>query len=452
MTPPGTPSYWHPKEEEEEDEKREASCEKKEVVGRITRARSQRNLKPEFDAVANLSVRMSTLSTPSKKLRAGTGLGEGALVGLPAVSPETPAANAEPLPGTRGGARKRSSQQKGKRKASQEEPEPGHSPAHTHKVHNTRRNIALRQPRGVAQGGAQGRARAVEEVVTCVLSSEALVETPDEGPAAVHVEAGHVAGRDGLLNGVSAAALATSAAALATSATAVAPGEPAVAAALTEEQFAKVMVEAVQHLTSVDPLLAEVIGQKGPPKMWRAPDGAFKSLVRSILYQQLHGTAAAAIHKRLLALCGDAEDSLSPAAVLALDPLKMRAVGLSFRKVSYLQDLAAHFGSGQLSDAAIRHMDDAALMQVLTAVKGIGQWSVHMFMMFALLRPDVLPTGDLAIRKGLQKLYGLAAPPKPAEMEALVAKWRPYRSVGCYYLWRLLETKTPADGKLSVQK
>lgn len=121
-----------------------------------------------------------------------------------------------------------------------------------------------------------------------------------------------------------------------------------------------------------------------------------------------------------------------------------RQVGVSGRKASYLHDLASKYRDGVLSDNSIREMDDETLLRVLTTVKGIGVWSVHMFMMFSLHRPDVLPVGDLGVRKGVQLLYKLKELPKPVEMEELCEKWKPYRSVGSWYMWRLMESKSKA--------
>lgn len=121
--------------------------------------------------------------------------------------------------------------------------------------------------------------------------------------------------------------------------------------------------------------------------------------------------------------------------------MTLRGIGISARKASYLHDLSRNFLEGGLSDAAIKLMEDEKLMSALTAVKGIGVWSVHMFMIFALHRPDVLPVGDLGVRKGFSKLYGLKDLPTPAEMERLSAPWRPYRSLGAWYMWRLIEAK-----------
>ncbi|OAY83107.1 DNA-3-methyladenine glycosylase 1 [Ananas comosus] len=150
-----------------------------------------------------------------------------------------------------------------------------------------------------------------------------------------------------------------------------------------------------------------------------------------ILYQQLAYKAAASIYARFLSLCGG-EAGVLPDAVLALTPHQLRQIGISARKASYLHDLARKYHSGILSDAAIVAMDDKSLFSMLTMVNGIGAWSVHMFMIFSLHRPDVLPVGDLGVRKGVQILYGLNEVPRPSQMEQYCDKWRPYRSVGAW--------------------
>jgi DNA-3-methyladenine glycosylase II len=198
---------------------------------------------------------------------------------------------------------------------------------------------------------------------------------------------------------------------------------------------------ALRHLHAADPLLSVVISSTRAPAFASSPPlPAFHSLARSILYQQLAPSAADAIYARFLALLPSA-DAVAPAAVLALAAADLRAIGVSGRKASYLHDLAGKFSAGELSESAVAAMDEAALLAELTKVKGVGEWTVHMFMIFSLHRPDVLPCGDLGVRKGVQELYKLKALPKPEEMAALCERWRPYRSVGAWYMWRLMESK-----------
>lgn len=134
---------------------------------------------------------------------------------------------------------------------------------------------------------------------------------------------------------------------------------------------------------------------------------------------------------------------MTPAVIAALTDEQLREVGISGRKATYLHDLAKHFLSGALSDEKLVMMNEDELVKVLTAVKGIGVWSAHMFMIFYLHKPDVLPVGDLAIRKGFQTLYCLKALPSVTEMEQLASSWRPYRSLASWYLWRVKETILP---------
>jgi DNA-3-methyladenine glycosylase II len=198
---------------------------------------------------------------------------------------------------------------------------------------------------------------------------------------------------------------------------------------------------AIRYLRAADPALAAVIDAHEPP-VFQCPHRPFHSLVRSILYQQLAFKAAASVYSRFLALLGG-ESCVAPDAVLALTPHQLRQIGVSPRKASYLHDLARKYASGILSDAAIVNMDDRSLAAMLTMVKGIGSWSVHMFMIFSLARPDVLPSADLGVRKGVQMLYALEDVPRPSQMDKLCERWRPYRSVGAWYMWRLIESKVP---------
>lgn len=198
---------------------------------------------------------------------------------------------------------------------------------------------------------------------------------------------------------------------------------------------------AIRHLREADPALAAVIDANEPPA-FHCPHRPFHSLVRSILYQQLAFKAAASVYSRFLALLGG-EPGVVPDAVLALTAHQLRQIGVSPRKASYLHDLARKYVDGILSDASIVNMDDRSLAAMLTMVKGIGAWSVHMFMIFSLARPDVLPSADLGVRKGVQMLYGLEEVPRPSQMDGLCDRWRPYRSVGAWYMWRLIESKPP---------
>jgi DNA-3-methyladenine glycosylase II len=196
------------------------------------------------------------------------------------------------------------------------------------------------------------------------------------------------------------------------------------------------MRKAVLHLKSADPVLARVIEKIGPCRIaYREP--VFDSLARAIVFQQLNGRAAASIFARLAAACGNG--TLSADGLLRLSPTKMRSLGLSAQKTAYLRDLARKTRDGAVDFAALPSLADEEVIRRLTAVRGIGVWTAQMFLIFALRRPDVLPTGDYGVRSAMRKLYELETLPKPAEMEAIAAAWRPWRSVGSWYLWRTLD-------------
>ncbi|CAN1126978.1 Putative DNA-3-methyladenine glycosylase YfjP [Linum perenne] len=201
---------------------------------------------------------------------------------------------------------------------------------------------------------------------------------------------------------------------------------------------------AIRHLREADPLLKSLIDLHPPPtfETFHTP---FLALTRSILYQQLAYKAGTSIYTRFISLCGG-EAGVLPETVMALTPQQLRQIGVSGRKASYLHDLARKYQNGILSDSTIVNMDDKSLFTMLTMVNGIGSWSVHMFMIFSLHRPDVLPVNDLGVRKGVQLLYNLDELPRPSQMDQLCDKWKPYRSVASWYLWRLVETKgTPSN-------
>jgi len=195
---------------------------------------------------------------------------------------------------------------------------------------------------------------------------------------------------------------------------------------------------ALTHLKAADPVLAAIIERAGPYKIeYREP--VFQTLVRSIVYQQLNGRAALTIYNRLT----DAAkaDPLTPEAILKLRPAKMRAIGLSQQKLSYIRELARMTRSGEVDFELCAKLDDPGVIEHLTRVKGVGVWTVHMFLIFALRRTDILPTGDFGVRAAMKKAYALADMPKPAEMEKIAAAWRPYCSVATWYLWRSLDNQ-----------
>ena len=200
--------------------------------------------------------------------------------------------------------------------------------------------------------------------------------------------------------------------------------------------FPLIMRKATLHLRRSDAILAALIEQIGPCTMPpRAAD--FNSLARSIVYQQLSGKAAGTIFGRVLEAAN--LDPLTPEAVLKISPERLRAAGLSQQKAAYIRDLAEKTREGLVDFSRLSGLADDDVIAHLTQVKGVGVWTVQMLLMFALKRPDVLPVADLGIRKAMQRAYGLETPPKPKEMEAIAEKWRPYRSVACWYLWRSLD-------------
>lgn len=196
------------------------------------------------------------------------------------------------------------------------------------------------------------------------------------------------------------------------------------------------MKKAIQHLKKADPVLSGIIDRVGDYAIqFRRPD--YETLVKSIVYQQLSGRVANVIYERFAKAAGG---KVTPESVLKLRPARMRAAGLSGRKTAYIRDLARHTRDGQVIFADLPAMPDTAIIELLTQVKGIGVWTVHMFLIFALQRTDILPTGDLGVRNAIRKAYGLTELPTPAEMERIAERWRPYCTVASWYLWRSLET------------
>jgi DNA-3-methyladenine glycosylase II len=209
-------------------------------------------------------------------------------------------------------------------------------------------------------------------------------------------------------------------------------------AARTEQALA----EAVAHLRAADPVLAGVIDRVGlaalgDPRRGR-PRDHYGALVRSIVGQQLSTKAAAAIYLRLTERFGGRTPT--PEEVLADDPEELRAAaGLSRAKVGFLRSLAEHSLDGSLELSKLGRLADEQVIAELVAVKGLGVWTAHMFLMFHLQRPDILPVGDLGIRRAMMLTYGLSELPAPAEMETIAEPWRPHRTLACRFLWRSLD-------------
>jgi DNA-3-methyladenine glycosylase II len=186
------------------------------------------------------------------------------------------------------------------------------------------------------------------------------------------------------------------------------------------------------HIRKSDPKLRPILDARGVLEFH--PQGEpFESLVESILSQQLAGAAASAIIKKVRALFPDGE--LEAKRIHRIDGQKLRAAGVSPQKLSYLKDLAARVVEGRLDLEALESIPDEEIMEVLDEVKGIGPWTVHMFLIFTLGRPDVLPVDDYGIRASVQRIYGLAGLPKKADFDELEDRWHPYSTVASLYLW-----------------
>jgi DNA-3-methyladenine glycosylase II len=195
--------------------------------------------------------------------------------------------------------------------------------------------------------------------------------------------------------------------------------------------------KALAHLRRVDPVLRNVIEQVGPCRLRPMTDGShFEFIARAIIYQQLSTKAAATIHGRVQALCGG---SISADPLAGLGDEALRGAGLSRQKLGYLRDLSARAVDGTLDEDRLPGMPDDDVTRQLVQVKGVGVWTAQMFLMFRLGRPDVLPVLDLGIRKGVQRAYRLRKMPDGKRVEKIAAPWAPYRTVGSWYMWRVLE-------------
>ena len=192
--------------------------------------------------------------------------------------------------------------------------------------------------------------------------------------------------------------------------------------------------EAKRALSRRDPVLRKLI-KAYPDAALGGRGDAFQTLARSIVGQQISVKAAQSIWNRFAECSG----AVTPAKVAALTPESMRACGLSGGKVRYLHDLAAHFASGAVKPRRWPKMDDEAIIEDLVRVKGIGRWSAEMFLMFHLMRPDLLPVDDMGIRRAMERHFNKGKALTPKKMRAIGERWAPYRSVASWYLWRSLE-------------
>ena len=196
--------------------------------------------------------------------------------------------------------------------------------------------------------------------------------------------------------------------------------------------------DACRHLSKRDRVMRKLIPQFGEGRLQSRGD-AFTTLARSITGQQISVKAAQSVWERFAALLPEASHRLKPASVLALATADARGAGLSARKVEYLFDLAQHFESGSVHVRQWQQMDDEAIIEELVAIRGIGRWTAEMFLIFHLMRPNVLPLDDLGLLKGISVNYFSGEPVSRAEAREVGEAWAPYRSVATWYLWRSLD-------------
>jgi DNA-3-methyladenine glycosylase II len=195
------------------------------------------------------------------------------------------------------------------------------------------------------------------------------------------------------------------------------------------------MKKAVQHLRNSDPVLASIIERVGACQIaYREP--TFEALARAIVFQQLSTKAARTIYGRLEEAAGG---KITPEGIQNLSLGEMRRAGLSKQKIGYIRDLAEHALSGKVDFHRLPDMSDEEVIVALTDIKGIGVWTAHMFLIFALRRPNVLAVGDLGVRTAIKRHYRKRTLPAPGHIEKLAANWHPYCSIACWYLWRSLE-------------
>ncbi len=196
--------------------------------------------------------------------------------------------------------------------------------------------------------------------------------------------------------------------------------------------------EACKHLTKRDRVLKKLIPKFGEARLQSRGD-AFTTLARSIVGQQISVKAAQSVWLRFMALFDNNLHSLVPGSVLALEIEAMRGAGLSARKVEYLRDLAKHFADAAVHEEAWSDMDDEAIIDELVAIRGIGRWTAEMFLIFHLMRPNVMPLDDVGLIKGISLNYFSGEPVSRAEAREVGEAWTPFRSVATWYLWRSLD-------------
>jgi len=198
-------------------------------------------------------------------------------------------------------------------------------------------------------------------------------------------------------------------------------------------------IEAALDFLKKDKKMQVLIEKFGRPDFNQGQD-YFQSLLRSIVFQQLSGKAAQTIYERLVSLIPKTSN-LCPNEVLKLNKDEIRKAGLSFQKINYVRNLAHYFENNSLQKKDVEEMTDEEISKELIQIKGIGQWTVDMFLMFTLNRADILPYKDLGIQKGIMKIFKMKNLPSKKEMENCSRKWRPYRTIACWYLWRIADDK-----------
>lgn len=196
--------------------------------------------------------------------------------------------------------------------------------------------------------------------------------------------------------------------------------------------------EACKHLSRRDRVMKKLIPQFGEARLQSKAD-AFTTLARSIVGQQISVKAAQSVWERFIALIDGPSHKIAPARVLPMDVATLRSAGLSVRKAEYLRDLATHFESGQVHVRQWAQMDDEAIIEELVAIRGIGRWTAEMFLIFHLMRPNVLPLDDIGLLKGISVNYFSGEPVSRAEAREVGDAWAPFRSVATWYLWRSLD-------------
>jgi DNA-3-methyladenine glycosylase II len=213
---------------------------------------------------------------------------------------------------------------------------------------------------------------------------------------------------------------------------------------------------ALQHLSAANPRLAALIARVGPCRLRaggaegagpggqsKYADDHFAGLVQAIVSQQLSSKAAETIYERVRAIGLDEAGRISPARFLAAPDERLREAGLSGNKTRFVKDLSDKVHRRELELLSLEALGDEEVIETLCRVKGIGRWTAEMFLIFRLGRPDVLPVDDLGVQKGFVKLFNLRKMPTPERMTQLARPFRPYRSIASWYLWRLMEEKTP---------